>query len=240
MQYFRDETEELLQTIDSDLLRLERFVDVGTIDVEIVNALFRALHTVKGSAGMLDFKEVQEVAHKLENLFDLLRKDRMPLSENCINILFEGRDFLTDLVHAAVGSGDAPEGVTAFMARLDEFASVYESTAVAIEGKRPEPGAEQAEAMAEIDTAQVDAFEAEVARLLAAANAATSAGRRPAGRRSRRGERTGRRGAGRRRSGRSRRQTGNAGCRGNAGGKDAGSYGGCQESDDPGRHRAAR
>src|SRR5450755_4603371 len=171
VQYFRDETEEILQRIDSDLLRLERFVDTGTIDVEILNALFRGLHTVKGSAGMLDFKDVAEVAHKLENLFDLLRKDRMPLSETCINLLFEGRDILTDLVHAAVDSGEIPAGVPQFTARLDAFASVYESTAVAIDGKRPDPNADQLEALAPVDSAQVEAFEEEVARLLAAATA---------------------------------------------------------------------
>jgi two-component system chemotaxis sensor kinase CheA len=174
IQYFRDETEELLQSIDSDLLRLERYVDVGSIDLEIVNALFRGLHTVKGSAGMLDFKEVQEVAHKLENLFDLLRKDRMPLSEACINLLFAGRDLLTDLVQAAVGEGEAPDGVAAFIARLDAHASVYESTAVAIEGKRPDPEAEAKE-LESVDDAQVAAFEAEIERLLAAANAAPKA-----------------------------------------------------------------
>ncbi len=179
IQYFRDETEELLQTIDSDLLRLEQFVG-GTMDVEIVNALFRGLHTVKGSAGMLDFKDVQEVAHKLENIFDLLRKDRMPLSEGCINLLFEGRDILTDLVHAAVGDGDAPVGVAMFVARLDEFAQVYESTNVAIEGQRPDANADDREARAAVDAAQVDAFEAEVARLLAAAQTPAAATASPA------------------------------------------------------------
>jgi two-component system, chemotaxis family, sensor kinase CheA len=171
VQYFRDETEEMLQTIDSDLLRLERYVDSGAIDVEIVNALFRGLHTIKGSAGMLDFKAVQHVAHKLENLFDLLRKERMPLTEGCITLLFEGRDVLTDLVHAAVEGGQDPDGVDLFIERLDAFASVYESTAAAIEGKRPEADADQLEALAAVDLAEVAAFEAEVARLLAASAA---------------------------------------------------------------------
>jgi two-component system chemotaxis sensor kinase CheA len=175
IQYFRDETEELLQSIDSDLLRLERFVDTGSIDVEIVNALFRGLHTVKGSAGMLDFKAVQELSHKLENLFDLLRKDRMPLSEGCINLLFEGRDFLTDLVHAAVDGGEEPAGVPQFIERLDAFAGVYESTAVAIEGKRPDANADAIEAMATVDDDAVAMFEAEVARLLAAASSTPAA-----------------------------------------------------------------
>ncbi|MBV8644583.1 MAG: Hpt domain-containing protein, partial [Candidatus Eremiobacteraeota bacterium] len=69
VQYFRDETDELLQSIDADLLRLEQFVDTGSIDVEIVNSLFRALHTIKGSAGMLEFAGVQQVAHKLESVY---------------------------------------------------------------------------------------------------------------------------------------------------------------------------
>jgi len=160
IQYFRDETEELLQSIDSDLLRLEAFVDHDQIDADIIASLFRALHTVKGSAGMLDFKEVAAVAHKLENVFDLLRKDRMPLSEQCINLLFEGRDLLTGLVHVAVGDGGDPGGIDDYITRLDAFALIYESTAAVIDGG--ERTREDAEAHAE-----VDAFEAEVARLLA-------------------------------------------------------------------------
>ncbi|MFN2460756.1 MAG: chemotaxis protein CheA [Candidatus Velthaea sp.] len=119
IQYFRDETEELLQSIDSDLLRLEGFVDGGAVDGELVNSLFRALHTIKGSAGMLDYKDVQHVAHKLENFCDLLRKDRMPLSEGCVNLLFEGRDVLTSVVHAAIDGDAMPDGTDAYVERLD-------------------------------------------------------------------------------------------------------------------------
>src|ERR1700738_4846629 len=111
VQYFRDETEELLQSIDSDLLRLEQYVDSGTIDAEIVASLFRALHPIKGSAGMLEFGGVQQIAHKLENVYDLLRKDRMPLTESAINLLFEGRDVLTALIREASADGERPEGL---------------------------------------------------------------------------------------------------------------------------------
>jgi two-component system chemotaxis sensor kinase CheA len=165
--YFRDETDELLHSIDGDLLRLEQYVDTGSSDAEIVNSLFRALHTVKGSAGMLEFAAVQQVAHKLENVCDLLRKDRMPLSEGCVNLLFEGRDVLTALVRAAIDAGAVPEGVDEYIARLDQFAAVYESMAQVIEGPRPEAG--DADELAPVDESQVEAFEAEVARLLAEA-----------------------------------------------------------------------
>ncbi|HEV2738605.1 MAG TPA: chemotaxis protein CheA [Candidatus Elarobacter sp.] len=174
IQYFRDETEELLQSIDADLLRLEQFVDSGSIDAEIVASLFRALHTIKGSAGMLEFAGVQQIAHKLENVYDLLRKDRMPLTESGINLLFEGRDVLTGLVREAVAGGEAPGGVDEYVERLDAFAGIYDSTAQAIEGPRSETDAE--EDLTPLDDAQVAAFQAEVERLLAqAASAAAEA-----------------------------------------------------------------
>ncbi len=170
VQYFRDETDELLQSIDAELLRLEQFVDTGSIDAEIVNALFRALHTVKGSAGMLEFAGVQQVAHKLENVFDLLRKDRMPLTESGVNLLFEGRDVLTALVRAAVDGAQAPAGADDYVERLDRFAAVYDSTAQAIEGPRAAAD-DHDEELAPVDAAEIEAFEAEVARLLAEAQA---------------------------------------------------------------------
>src|SRR5579871_35127 len=126
--YFRDEAEELLQQIDADLLQLEDYVQSGRADTELVNSLFRALHTIKGSSGMLQFIDVQSLAHKLENLCDLLRKERMPLSESCVDILFAGRDFLTDLVEAAIAGKQQPSGLADYSARLDKFVAIYEET----------------------------------------------------------------------------------------------------------------
>ncbi len=170
--YFRDEAEELLQQIDGDLLRLEEFVDSGQADPEIVNSLFRALHTIKGSSGMLGFTEVQGLAHKLENLCDLLRKERMPLSEGSVEILFSGRDFLTDLVQAAIGQSAPPSGLNEFTGRLDQFVAIYNETSNVIEGKAPDRGEGGNSAGSEpMNEAEITAFEAEIERLLAEAAA---------------------------------------------------------------------
>ncbi len=172
ISYFRDEAEELLQQIDADLLRLEEFVSSGETDPEIVNSLFRALHTVKGSAGMLGFTDVQNLAHKLENLCDLLRKERMPLSESAVDLLFTGRDLLTELVEAAIGTHEAPGGVDEYIRKLDQFTSIYEETAHVIEGRMGEQHSFDEAAAAEeeqVGNVDVEAFEAEVARLLAEA-----------------------------------------------------------------------
>jgi two-component system chemotaxis sensor kinase CheA len=173
VSYFRDEAEELLQQIDGDLLKLEEFATSKESDPEIINSLFRALHTIKGSGGMLGFTDVQGLAHKLENLCDLLRKDQMPLSESCVDILFSGRDFLTDLVAIAVGGEEAslPGGLTEYTNRLDQFVAVYEETAHVIEG-RTGPALTLEEAAAESKpVADVEAFEAEIERLLKEAEA---------------------------------------------------------------------
>ncbi len=175
VSYFRDEAEELLQQIDSDLLHLEDYVGSGRVNFDDVNSLFRALHTIKGSAGMLQFTHVQNLAHKLENLCDLLRKERMPLSEGCVDILFAGRDFLTDLVKAAIDGRDAPGELNDYVGRLDSFVAVYEATSNVIEGNTGADVAfEELGEQAEINEAEVAAFEAEVARLLEAAQAGAS------------------------------------------------------------------
>ncbi len=169
ISYFRDEAEELLQQIDADLLKLEAAANSGHGDPEIVNSLFRALHTIKGSSGMLAFTDVAGLAHKLENLCDLLRKDRMPLSESCVDILFAGRDFLTDLVESAVVGQAPPSGLDGYMGRLDQFVAIYEETSHVIEGRTgPELSFEAAaeEESKAASNADVEAFEAEVARLL--------------------------------------------------------------------------
>ncbi len=182
ISYFRDEAEELLQQIDADLLKLEEGVNSGSIDPEIINSLFRALHTVKGSSGMLGFVDVQGLAHKLENLCDLLRKDRMPLSESAVDILFSGRDLLTGLVQAAIGEEEAPLGVDDYIVKLDKYTSIYEETSHVIEGRTgPEHSFEEAAAHEEnASQADVAAFEAEVERLLAQAASAPAQPETPA------------------------------------------------------------
>ncbi|MDQ2865297.1 MAG: chemotaxis protein CheA [Candidatus Eremiobacteraeota bacterium] len=173
ISYFRDEAEELLQQIDADLLRLEEFVASGESDPEIVNSLFRALHTIKGSSGMLGLAGVQGLAHKLENLCDLLRKDRMPLSESVVDNLFAGRDILTELVRASIDDRDLPDGVDDYVRGLDLLTGIYEETAHVIESTAL-AARESQEKIDGNDARDNAAFEEEVARMLAAASCNTS------------------------------------------------------------------
>src|SRR5581483_3032876 len=112
IRYFRDECDELVAQIDADLLQLETLASAGRSDPERINSLFRALHTIKGSSGMLGMNDVAALAHKLESACDLLRTGRGALSKPLIDVLFDGRDLLTALIRCGIeGTAPPPAGV---------------------------------------------------------------------------------------------------------------------------------
>jgi len=118
LRYFKDESDELLQQIDADLLRLEPLAATSRTDPETINSLFRALHTIKGSAGMLELGDVSTFAHKLENACDLVRNGRLPISSVLIEILFEGRDLLMALIRSGI-EGTPSQNSAGFAERLE-------------------------------------------------------------------------------------------------------------------------
>ena len=85
MGIFIQEAKELLETIASSLLELEKNPE----EPRILNEIFRAAHTLKGSSGMMGFTDLQKLAHKMEDVFDNIRKGSITPSSNLIDILFE-------------------------------------------------------------------------------------------------------------------------------------------------------
>jgi len=95
---FLEEGRDLLAKIESSLVALEKNPE----DKELVNEIFRALHTIKGSGAMFGFLEVADFTHHAENLFDELRKGKLAIdsaiidiglrSVDCISLLLDGSD----------------------------------------------------------------------------------------------------------------------------------------------------
>ena len=121
LKYFRDETSELLDRIDADLLRLETLLGEPVVDAELIASLFRALHTIKGNAGMLEFYDVARVSHALENVVDLLRNGRLDMTVESIELLFEGRDLLTTTIRSGIEGAESPMGLRKYLQRLDNL-----------------------------------------------------------------------------------------------------------------------
>ncbi len=94
---FIAESSELLQHMETILLDIES----GEGDENSLNALFRAIHTIKGSAGVFGYKHVVEFTHVVENILELVRSGKKELKKESIGLLLECRDHISDLIEFA-------------------------------------------------------------------------------------------------------------------------------------------
>jgi len=101
---FFEEADELLADIESHLLQ----IDIDNPDVEELNGIFRAAHSIKGGAGTFGFTVLQETTHLLENLLDEARKGQMQLNGKIVDTFLETKDMLKEQLDA-YRNGTAPD-----------------------------------------------------------------------------------------------------------------------------------
>lgn len=90
VQEFLVESEELLQRMDQDMVELE----AAPGNPELLNRVFRALHTIKGTSGFLGFEAVVRLSHKAEDVLNALRKGEIVLTRRLMDALLAARDCL--------------------------------------------------------------------------------------------------------------------------------------------------
>lgn len=95
-QTFFDEADELLADMEQHLLNLLPEAP----DSELLNAIFRAAHSIKGGAGTFGFSVLQETTHLMENLLDDARRGEMQLSTDIINLFLETKDIMQEQLDA--------------------------------------------------------------------------------------------------------------------------------------------
>jgi two-component system, chemotaxis family, sensor kinase CheA len=115
---FSAEAEEHLQKLNDGVLRLER----GETDAELIADILRAAHTLKGSARMMGFKEINQVAHKLEDLLIEVREGRLQVTQPMCDLIFRALDTMDACRRAIV---DGREGEV----QVQEMADLLERTA---------------------------------------------------------------------------------------------------------------
>ncbi|TRM50988.1 chemotaxis protein CheA [Achromobacter sp. LC458] len=105
---FFDEADELLAQMEQLLLEL----DVGSPDIEQLNAIFRAAHSIKGGAATFGcFTQLAGTTHLLENLLDAIRRGEMALRTDMIDIFLETKDVLKSQLDAYRASEEPDEAV---------------------------------------------------------------------------------------------------------------------------------
>lgn len=102
---FLAEAEEIVDRLNSDMVTLSDCADSGECDPDLLNAIFRGAHSLKGLAGMLGFTDIQGLSHNLENLLDSLRLGKVSLSGETMTVLFDAMELLATVVRG-LGSGE--------------------------------------------------------------------------------------------------------------------------------------
>ncbi|MEQ1617101.1 MAG: chemotaxis protein CheA [Terricaulis sp.] len=129
-QTYFQECDELLASLEEGLLSLE----AGEADSDTINAVFRAVHSVKGGAGAFGFEAMVGFAHVFETTLDAMRSGKLDPDPESVKLMLRAADVLADHVAAAKGEGAVDE--TRAHAMADELAAL-----VAPEGGGPRANA---------------------------------------------------------------------------------------------------
>ena len=126
LKVFIEEADEQIALLDRDLVRLETEGD----DPELIQEIFRATHTMKGSSAMLGYPRMSELAHSMESLLDSLRSGKISVSAEIVDSLLYGLDILKILRGALVSPEKSPMDIGPAVARLESAAEMAGSLEV--------------------------------------------------------------------------------------------------------------
>ena len=125
LEEFIQEAEELLENLDQELIELEN----DPTNKELLNQIFRGMHTLKGGAGFLGLESIINLAHVIESIFDKLRNDEMQLDSNKMDIILEGIDILKNSIETLKASHEIPDN--------EDIADILQKLHDLLEGKEP-------------------------------------------------------------------------------------------------------
>jgi two-component system chemotaxis sensor kinase CheA len=129
MMVFMEELEEKIQSINDNVLLLEK--DGGS--PEVIQEIFRAAHTIKGSSGVMGYEKMSRLTHEIENLFDRLRQGTMDVTTHLVDVLFEALDTLKLLKDEITGEAREVE--------IDDITSKIRAVQEGEQGERTAPAA---------------------------------------------------------------------------------------------------
>ncbi len=102
---YREEATELLSELETSLLELEE----NPQDNDLINRVFRAMHTIKGSGAMFGFDDIAHFTHEVETVFDQVRNGKMQVTRCLLDLTLQARDQITSMLEASAGGSPADE-----------------------------------------------------------------------------------------------------------------------------------
>ena len=101
-QTFFEESFDGLDIMETELLKL----DIGATDIDVINTIFRAAHSIKGGSGTFGFNNVAEFTHVAETLLDEMRDGARPVTQNAVDILLRSVDIIRVMLTALRDEGE--------------------------------------------------------------------------------------------------------------------------------------
>jgi two-component system chemotaxis sensor kinase CheA len=128
LEMFIEESKEHLQACNQNLLELEK----NPLDLRIVNEIFRSAHTLKGMSATMGYEDLADLTHKMENVLDSIRNDKITVNTEILDVVFTAVDHLEamvmDIASGGTGKRDVSETVTHLNAiEKGESISSYEN-----------------------------------------------------------------------------------------------------------------
>jgi len=117
---FLAEAEDILEDLNQQLLALEQMVSSGSTDPDIVNAIFRGVHSLKGLSGMFELEKVSSLSHKLEYLLDALRLGKVSPTRAVTTAIFNSLDRLSNLSEDISKTGEEISDIDDVCALIDD------------------------------------------------------------------------------------------------------------------------
>lgn len=114
---FVDEAREHLQNLNDKLMELED----QPRDPELISSIFRSAHTLKGSSGQMGFGKMMKLTHTMENVFDALRHQKITVSSEMIDRLFEALDTLESMVDSVEQGESDEQDINGVLAKLQDL-----------------------------------------------------------------------------------------------------------------------
>ena len=102
LEIFIDESNEHLQNLNTQILNLESDPE----NMDTINEIFRAAHSLKGMAGTMGYKRMQTLTHDMENVFSEVRNGNIKVTPNMVDILFQCLEALDEYVNNVKESAD--------------------------------------------------------------------------------------------------------------------------------------
>lgn len=114
LSMFIDESNDHLQSLNEKMLELEQSPE----DLSIVQVIFRSAHTLKGMAATMGFEDLASLTHKMENVLDLVRNEKMKMKEPIFDVMFQSLDALESMVQDIMAGGEGKLDVSHIVSSL--------------------------------------------------------------------------------------------------------------------------